>query len=58
VELDFVEETKDRLGFKIKGRKIMESNGAYELKESPPSAYGNDFTDKVDALRGNNPDNS
>lgn len=51
---DFVEETKDRLGFKIKGRKIVESNGACELRESPPSAYGNDFPDKIDALRGIN----
>ena len=29
----------------------MESNRAYELRESPPSAYGNDFTDKTDALQ-------
>jgi len=42
---DFAEETKDKLGFKIKGRKIVESNGVYELRESPPSVYGNDFSE-------------
>jgi len=60
--MEFVEETRDRLGNKIKGRKIMESNGAYELRESAPPAYGNgngnandnDFTDRIDALRGKN----
>jgi len=31
---NFVEKTKEKLGIKILGRKITESNGVYELKES------------------------
>ena len=49
---DYVEEMKDCL--KIKGRKIVESNGACELRESPLSTYHNDCADDIDVLRDEN----
>ena len=51
---DFVEKTKEKLGIKIKGRKITENNGVYELKESNTTAYGNDYSNKIDAIRSEN----
>ncbi len=52
--IDFVEKTKEKLGIKIKGRKITENNGAYELKESNTTAYGNDFIYKIDTVSSEN----
>lgn len=31
----FVAATKEKLGFKAKGREVIEVNGSYELRESP-----------------------
>jgi len=33
----FVAATKDKVGFKAKGRKVIGENGTYELRESPAS---------------------
>jgi REP element-mobilizing transposase RayT len=49
----FIEETKERLGFKVKGRRIKERKGTYELKETR-SSYGNDFAGKISGLRAEN----
>jgi putative transposase len=34
----FVKATKEKLGFKVKGREVIGGNGSYELRE-PPAAY-------------------
>ena len=36
----FVEATKERLGFKGKGREVIGGDGSYELKESPALYMG------------------
>jgi putative transposase len=36
----FVATTKDKLGFKAKGRRVIGEDGTYELKESPASYNG------------------
>ena len=41
----FVKKVKDLLGFRTKGRKIHNSDGAYQLKE-PDSSYGSIDVDK------------
>ena len=35
---EFVTATKEKLGFKAKGREVVGRDGSFELKE-PPSAY-------------------
>jgi len=45
----FVEATKDRLGIKAKGRRVLEEDGSYEVRE-PAAAYGRDFGRKNGAL--------
>ena len=49
----FVEATKDRLGIKAKGRRVLEKDGSYEVRE-PAAAYGRDFAPKNTFLRLNN----
>ena len=46
----FIETTVKRLGIKVKGRKIIESNKSYELRE-PDFPYGGDFTPENGLLR-------
>ena len=45
----FVEATKDRLGIKAKGRRVLGEDGSYELRE-PAAAYGRDFGPKNGSL--------
>jgi len=49
----FVETTKDLLGIKAKGRRVMGEEGSYEVRE-PPAAYGRDFGPKNSSLSLNN----
>jgi hypothetical protein len=49
----FVEATKDRLGIKAKGRRVLEEDGSYEVRE-PAAAYGRDFGPKNGFLRPQN----
>jgi len=49
----FVEATKERLGIKARGRKVLGENGTYELRE-PQAAYGDDFTPENGGLRVEN----
>jgi len=49
----FVEEVKDKLGFKAIGRKIVNTGDVYELKESE-APYSSDFDGKMRTLRLNN----
>ncbi len=46
----FVISTHERLGFKVKGRKIVEKNGSYELRE-PFVSYNGILGHKSEALR-------
>jgi len=50
---EFIEATQKKLGIKAKGRKIVESDKSYELRE-PPVPYGADFIPKNGLLRLNN----
>jgi len=45
----FVEATKDRLGIKAKGRRVLGEDGSYEVRE-PAAAYGRDFGPKNGSL--------
>jgi len=45
----FVEATKDRLGIKAKGRRVLGGDGSYEVREPAP-AYGHDFGIKKSSL--------
>ena len=49
----FVEATKDLLGVKAKGRRVLGEDEAYEVRE-PAAPYGGDFTPKNSSLRLNN----
>lgn len=49
----FVAKTKDKLGVKAKGRKVIGENGTYELSESPVS-YNGIFGYEKDSLRPQN----
>ena len=44
-----VEATKDRLGIKAKGRRVLGEDGSYDLRE-PTAAYGRDFGPKNGSL--------
>ncbi len=48
--MQFVKATKDRLGFKVKGRQVLAGNGTYEFLESAASYTGN-FDPENDFLR-------
>ena len=37
----FVKATKEKLGFKAKGREVIGADGSYQLKESPAPYKGN-----------------
>jgi hypothetical protein len=50
----FVEDIKDKLGFRAIGRKVFGTGDAYELKENVAS-YSTDFDTRIGTLR---PDNS
>jgi putative transposase len=39
----FVEATKERLGFKARGREVIGEDGSYELKESPAGILQQNF---------------
>ena len=45
----FVEDTRERLGIKAKGRRVLGDNGRYELRE-PKAAYKTDFDPKNSVL--------
>ncbi len=49
----FIEDIKHRLGEKGVGRKILEDDGVFELKE-PAAAYKTDFDDEIEAPRREN----
>ena len=49
----FVETTKERLGIKAKGRRVLGGNGAYELRE-PAVSYMGDFEPENDSLSPEN----
>jgi len=49
----FVLETKEKLGFKVKGRKVLEKEGSFELRE-PPVSYGVHFVPKNTVLSAQN----
>jgi len=46
----FVEATKEQLGIKAKGRRVLGENGSYEVRE-PTAAYGRDFGPKNSSLK-------
>ena len=50
---DFVENIKEKLGIRAKGRKVGESGGLYYLRETQ-AAYNSIFTPKNSALRAIN----
>jgi hypothetical protein len=50
---EFIEATQKKLGIKAKGRKIVESDKSYELRE-PSVPYGADFIPKNGLLNLNN----
>jgi putative transposase len=50
---EFVEATQEKLGIRAKGRRVVEENGIYELKE-PQSSYGNVFGPEKRGLREKN----
>jgi putative transposase len=49
----FVLQTKEKLGIKMKGRKVIAKGGSFELRE-PPISYGAHFTPKNIGLRAEN----
>jgi len=49
----FVEEVKDKLGFRAIGRKVVSTGDVYELKENEVS-YSSDFDGKMSTLRHTN----
>lgn len=49
----FVEATKEKLGFKVKGRKVIGEGGSYELRESP-ALYKGSFGHENGVLRPQN----
>ena len=49
----FVEKVKNELGFKVRHRDVMESDGTYALREAA-EAYGLSFTAESKALRSQN----
>ena len=49
----FVEEVKDKLGFKAIGRKVVSTGDVYELKESE-ALYSSNFDGKMSARRPKN----
>jgi hypothetical protein len=51
--MEFVEGTKERLGFKAKGRQVRGDNQSYELRE-PASTYSLNFTPENDTLKLDN----
>jgi hypothetical protein len=50
---EFVTATKEKLGFKAKGREVVGKDGSFELKE-PPTAYGGILRHENDFLRPQN----
>ena len=50
---DFVESTKGRLGIHAQGRKVSETESAYQLRE-PQVSYSDDFAHENEALRAEN----
>ena len=46
----FVEATKERLGIKTRGRKVLGNNKTYQLRESAAS-YGDNFSPENGVLR-------
>ena len=49
----FVENIKEKLGIRAKGRKVVESDGAYHLRETQ-AAYMSDFAPENSVLRAKN----
>lgn len=49
----FVEDIKDKLGYRAIGRKVVGTGDGYELKENVAS-YSNDFGAKMSTLRPEN----
>lgn len=49
----FVENVEERLGIRVRGRKVQEEQVAYQLRE-PLSAYGDVFAHKNKLLRPEN----
>jgi putative transposase len=49
----FVDNIKHRLGMRAKGRKVLEAEDAYQLRE-PVASYGTGFASQNDALRFEN----
>jgi len=47
---DFVESTKLRLGIHAQGRKVSETESAYQLRE-PQASYSDDFAPEKEALK-------
>jgi hypothetical protein len=50
---EFVEDIKDKLGIRAKGRKVVESGGGYHLRETQ-AAYMSNFTPENSVLRAKN----
>lgn len=50
---DFIDEIKGTMGVMAKGRKCIEAEGSYQLRE-PSIAYGNQFVDKKDNIEPQN----
>jgi len=50
---DFIESTKLRLGIHAQGRKVSETESAYQLRE-PQASYNDDFAPEKEALRAEN----
>jgi putative transposase len=46
----FVTMTKEKLGYKVKGREVIGGNGSYQLRE-PPAAYKGNSGLENEALR-------
>ena len=50
---EFVEQTREKLGMRAKGRKVIHVDKAYELREVQ-AAYNDDFEGKMGTLRPKN----
>jgi putative transposase len=47
---EFVEDTKERLGIRARGREVRGGNGTYQLREAS-ALYGRNFDPQNDGLR-------
>jgi len=51
----FVEKIKQQLGFRARGRKIVETEDEFQLRETmKPYPYSDDFAPKIDHLKVDN----